>query len=137
MVAPLVIRRRYAAPPADVWRAWTVPGEVARWYCPNPALETRALIDLQPGGVHQVHMGDAFTLRGRYSEVRPQELLAHTWAFDDGHETRLVVELAPGLDGGTDLVLTHEDFEDAEERDGIEQGWTLTLDRLDRLLAGS
>jgi uncharacterized protein YndB with AHSA1/START domain len=128
VVAPLVIERTYAAPVRRVWGAWTRPDQVARWYCPNPDLETRARLDVRPGGTHAVDMG-SFALRGVYARVVEGERLAHSWAFDGGHET--TVEITFGAtDAGTLVVVTHSGFEDAGEREGIEHGWRATLDRL-------
>ena len=128
VTAPLVLETTYAAPPARVWDAWTRDEQVAQWYCPNPDLETRARLDVRPGGSHVVDMG-VFALRGVYSEVEPGEFLAHTWSFDGGHETSVEVRFG-AVPGGTSVIVTHDDFEDEGERAGIEQGWLTTLDRL-------
>ena len=133
MPEPVVLERTYTAPLGRVWDAWTRDDEVARWYCPNPALDTRARLDVRRGGTHEVDMGPAFALRGVYSDVVDGERLAHTWAFDGGHETHVEVRFATAP-GGTAIVVTHDGFEDDDERDGIEQGWQVTLGRLADLL---
>ena len=136
MVEPLVIERSYAAAPGRVWNAWTRAEQVERWYCPNPALATTARLDVRPGGGHEVDMGQGFVLRGVYVDVADGASLAHTWAFNGGHETAVAVRFDPDGDEGTRVTLTHSGFEDDEERDGIEQGWTTTLGRLGDLLDG-
>ena len=130
MVEPLVVEKSYAAPPSRVWEAWTRADELAQWYCPNPALTTTARLDVQPGGRHEVDMGAGFALRGIYSAVVEGASLAHTWGFNGGHETHVDVRFAADGEGGTRVTLTHDGFEDDDERAGIEQGWSLTLARL-------
>jgi uncharacterized protein YndB with AHSA1/START domain len=47
-----VLEHVFAAPPATLWRAWTEPALLARWYKPNPKCRTEVLQhDLRPGGV--------------------------------------------------------------------------------------
>lgn len=135
MVEPLVIERSYAASPGRVWGAWTRAEEVAQWYCPNPSLVTTARLDVRPGGSHEVDMGEGYALRGVYSEVVDGAGLAHSWAFDGGHQTHVDVRFAADGSGGTRVTLTHDGFEDDEEREGIEQGWQTTLTRLGELLS--
>ena len=47
-----VLERVLAAPVATVWRTWTEPALLARWYKPNPKCETTVVEhDLSVGGV--------------------------------------------------------------------------------------
>ena len=45
----LTMERTLAAPPERVFRAWTEPVELARWFAPNPELPTEAEVDLRVG----------------------------------------------------------------------------------------
>jgi len=137
MVEPLVIERSYAAAPGRVWEAWTRDEQVAQWYCPNPGLATTARLEVRPGGRHEVDMGEGFALRGVYSDVVMETALAHTWAFNGGHETHVDIRFAGDGQGGTRVRLTHDGFEDDEEREGIAHGWRITLDRLHDMLSGT
>ena len=52
-----VMERTFAAPPETVWRAWTDPALLARWYKPDPSCETAVLQhELHPGGVLRYEM---------------------------------------------------------------------------------
>jgi uncharacterized protein YndB with AHSA1/START domain len=133
MTDDLILERTYAAGLARLWDAWTQGRDLEQWYCPNPVAPTTAHLDVRPGGGHVVDMGP-FRLAGRYGEVVPQARLTHTWSFDGGRETHLAVDFHE-VTGGTQVTLTHSGFADGEEREGIEQGWTITLARLRSLLA--
>ncbi|MFO1183309.1 MAG: SRPBCC domain-containing protein [Bauldia sp.] len=66
-----VLERRLAAPPALVWRTWTEPGLVSRWYGPNVETIVHRL-DLRPGGLWLIEMrwgGRSNYQRAEYTEV--------------------------------------------------------------------
>ena len=46
----LVIERHMKAAPSLVWRCWTDPVLLCRWYLPKPWALAEAVIELRPGG---------------------------------------------------------------------------------------
>ncbi|MGB5812341.1 MAG: SRPBCC domain-containing protein [Polyangiales bacterium] len=75
-----VLERVYAAPQAMVWRAWTEPDLLTRWYRPNPNCQTAVLEhDLRPGGVmrYEMRFGDtqAHHERWEFDLIEPTERL--------------------------------------------------------------
>ncbi|MFO0563029.1 MAG: SRPBCC family protein [Polyangiales bacterium] len=46
----LVFERVVDVPPALVWRAWTEPAQLVRWFTPAPWKTVDCVIDLRPGG---------------------------------------------------------------------------------------
>lgn len=52
----LKLTRTLAASPAVVWRCWTDPELLARWFAPDPVKVVSARIDPVPGGVFDVVM---------------------------------------------------------------------------------
>ena len=70
-----VLEREFDAPRDMVWRAWTDPELLARWYGPN--VETIIhKFDLKPGGVwlNEMKMGDKSMLsKMAFEEVSPPE----------------------------------------------------------------
>ncbi len=87
----LVIDREFDAPRELVWRAWTDPELLGRWYGPN--IETVVhQFDLKIGGVwlHEMKMGGGSSFqKAVFSEVVPPERLVwhHYSAVDaDGNE---------------------------------------------------
>jgi len=142
---PLVrIVREFDAPPAEVFRAHTDPGLVARWTGPR-SLETRIdHYDCRTGGSYRyVHISDGveYGFYGSFHEVRPSEVIVQTFTFEadpDGVALeRLVFEDLGG--GRTRLTATSlvDSFEgrDAFVASGMEAGVREGYERLDELLA--
>ena len=129
------LERTYPVPPDRVWAHFTQPELMARWFCPNPSLETSCTLDVRPDGAWRCEMGP-YAVSGTYTEVEPSSRLAFTWDFahEDDPPTTVTVTLTPE-GAGTRLVL--EDSETAPDvgQDGHEGGWTITLQRLADLLA--
>lgn len=59
----LSLRRVIRAPRSDIWRAWTEPALLQRWWIPAPMHLRVDLLDVRPGGGFVARMsedGDAF-----------------------------------------------------------------------------
>jgi len=118
-----------------VFRAWTDPEALRRWWVPFEGMTVPAAeVDLRPGGRYRFTMrsakGEEFHLSGVYREVRPPERLVYTWRWEgaDG-ETLVTVDFEAS--GATTLLhLTHERFPDDAVRDRHGTGWAGVLDRL-------
>lgn len=122
------LERTYAVAPERVYAHFTEPELMARWFCPNPAQPTSCELDVRPGGSWRVVMGD-WVVGGRYLEVEPPTTLVFTfdWDHDDDPPTTVTVRITSAGDR-TLLVLAHEE---ADADGGHEQGWALSLARLD------
>jgi len=134
----LTVKRTVKAPREQVFRAWTDPSELARWFHPDPSFTTPvAEVDLRAGGSYRFAMqpptGDAYVVRGVYREVQPPDRLVFTWRWDgtgdDDPETLVTVELRE-RSGGTEVVLTHERFTSVASRDEHRKGWQGCLAQL-------
>ncbi|HEX9702749.1 MAG TPA: SRPBCC domain-containing protein [Rhodospirillales bacterium] len=140
----LVITRLLAAPPSLVFKMWTEPAHMVRWWgCSRNKAATVTEHDLRPGGRWRVVMrledGTEHRVGGVYRELSPPERLAFTWAWEDadgilGHETVVTVTLAEKAQM-TEMTLHHALFETTEMRDLHGEGWTASLDRLAAYLA--
>ena len=84
----LVLDRLLDAPRRNVWRCWTEPELITRWFAPAPWTTPRAEVDLRPGGASRVVMaspeGEEFPSNGIYLEVVPNEKLVFTDAYVGG-----------------------------------------------------
>lgn len=138
----LQIKRSIAASPDKVFRAWTNPDWIMRWFAPTDQFQTPlAETDLRVGGRYRIRMVDpagvSHTVGGVYREIVPGKKLVFTWAWEKGDpmggegETLVTLELT-ARDGGTELILTHENFGDEPARDHHQEGWTGCLERLGR-----
>jgi uncharacterized protein YndB with AHSA1/START domain len=135
----LTLKRRFNAPPAKVFAAWTDPQTIARWFGPEGITSVRAETDLRVGGRYRIVMvvpGDEHDVSGVYREVVPNEKLVFTWAWKTTPERESLVTVLIKPDGaGTLLILTHEQFFDEDARDRHQHGWTGALDKLEKLFA--
>ena len=134
----LTIKRRLNAPPSAVYRAWTDPEQITRWFGPEQAEILHAEADARVGGrfhiVFRTPGGDEHGVGGEYCEVVPGQKLVFTWAWRTTPERESLVTVALKRDGDdTLLTLTHEQFFDEPARDRHRNGWTGSLDKLERL----
>ena len=84
----LVLERHADVSPAQVWKAWTRPEQVSKWFAPRPWTTAECEIDLRPGGQFKFVMrspeGQLFPSVGCYLEVVPNERLVWTDALLPG-----------------------------------------------------
>jgi uncharacterized protein YndB with AHSA1/START domain len=132
----VVLHRHLAEPPEGVWRAWTDPDLMSRWYCPNPEWDVTATTDVRVGGRWQVTMG-RHVVAGCYTVVQAPHRLAFSWGWqpvdgDPGADPAgSLVEVVIEPDGtGSRLTLTHSELPDDDEAKGHREGWELSLERL-------
>jgi uncharacterized protein YndB with AHSA1/START domain len=136
----LTLKRRLKAPPAKVFAAWTDPEKMKRWMGPGEITAMRAESDTRVGGRYRIVMqapnGEEYDVGGVYREVVAGEKLVFTWAWKSAPERESLVTLMLKPDGdGTLLTLTHEQFSDEDTRNGHEQGWNSSLDKLEKFVA--
>ena len=137
----LRLDRHYDAAPEEVWRAWTEPEEMKRWWGQgrNDVVHL-AEADVRVGGSFRVAFtsdsDEMLEVSGVYSEIVPHRKLAFTWAWKSApeQESRVTVTFEPS-GGGTDLTLLHEQFFDAGARDAHEEGWSNALAKIDAVVA--
>jgi uncharacterized protein YndB with AHSA1/START domain len=138
-VVRAVTKRRVAAPRERVFQAWTKAEHLRRWFFPsiNGEAVPHAEVDLRVGGRYRITMhapdGDIRAMvGGTYHEVHPPEKLVFSWAWEapqpDSAETLVTVELHD-VQGGTEIIITHERFpaQTGEEEHTI--GWNCALER--------
>jgi uncharacterized protein YndB with AHSA1/START domain len=106
----LELRRTLAAPPPQVFAAWTDAARLARWM--SPVGHARVEADARPGGLLRVVMvgeGREIEHVGEFVELDPPHRIVFTWRspYTEDRPTIVTVELA-ATGGGTDLHLRHE-----------------------------
>jgi uncharacterized protein YndB with AHSA1/START domain len=140
----LRLSRRFHAPRAEVFDAWTNPRVLERWWAARDGWEGwKADVELRPGGAYRLSMRDAvsgelYTVFGEYTEVRPPERLAYTWTWEGepeimrGSERSLVVVDFLEAGDATEVLLTQRGFAGTQIRDLHAEGWQGCLDSLGR-----
>lgn len=137
----IVITRMFKAPPELVWRAWTDPAQIVRWWGPAGFTTTTHAMDVRPGGVWRFDMhgpdGRDYPNRIVFDEVEAPRRLVYTHAGDDdveGVRFQVIVTFEK-QDGGTKLTM-RSDFGSAAEREricreyGAVEGGAQTVGRL-------
>ena len=138
----LRLTRRFAAPRERVFDAWTTPEALKRWWCPPGWRSERIEVDLRAGGAYYFGMrqpdsDSVVSIQGRFLEVLRPDRLVYTWcwhgAFDGMQDTRVTVEFH-SVDGGTDVVVVHENFPDVKLWQRHRGGWIAACDRMEQIL---
>ena len=137
----LTLSRRYPVAPEKVYRAWTDPQAVKRWWGPTPGEPVSlAELDVRVGGRFRIVFGGPdgkmHECAGTYKEVVPNKKLVFTWSWPNTTPERIsVVTIEFRATGkGTDLIFKHEQLFDEAARDGHKRGWTGALDKLGEFL---
>ena len=141
----LIVTRVIDAPRRLVFKAWTQPEQVARWWGPKGFTTTFCDMDIRPGGKFRFCMrsptGTDHWKRGVYREVVAPERIIFTFAWEDaagnpGHELLTTVTFA-NQGSKTKLTLHQAVFETVEGCDDHRSGWTSCLERFaDYMAAG-
>jgi uncharacterized protein YndB with AHSA1/START domain len=139
----VTLHRVYRKGRAEVFKAWTDPKELKRWWGP-PGYDAPSIeVDLRVGGRYRFTMrkqsdGGANIVTGVYREVVAGERLVFTWNWEEGppfgSNTLVTVEFRD-VTGGTEIVIVHERFESEHARDEHTKGWNGCLDRFDGWLS--
>lgn len=151
----LQVRRVIQAPREVVFRAWTDPAELKRWFGSAAGGQTiDAEMDVRPGQTYRLAMrglgsnlarrlpgssdGIAYMV-GTYLEVEEPERLVFTMGWEGVpfvrlSDSRVTVEFRDE-GGATEIVLTHERLRHRGLRELHLFGWKSNLSSLERWLA--
>ena len=153
-----VLERDFNAPRELVWRTWTEPELIARWYGPNVETIIHRL-DVKPGGLWLTEMrmgGSSMFQRAEYTEiVEPERLTClmsssdSDWAVTDNPmipnwpRVLLTTVTLEEIAGGTRLRLEWTPHEASQAEidcfaaaiEGMDTGWATGMALLEELLA--
>ncbi len=133
----LTVSRVIDVPRPLVFKAWTDPEQIARWWGPKGFTTVEYEMDVRPGGAYRSVMrspaGEDHRKRGIYREIVEPERIVFTFAWEDvdGHlgvETLITVTFE-ALGAKTRLTLRQTGFDSVEWRDSHVGGWTSCLER--------
>lgn len=139
------ITREFAAPKHLVFKAWTTPDLIKRWWHAKRGEATVADVDLRVGGKWRWVMvadgGFEVAFHGEYREVVPNQLLVHTEVFEGapgGDEDPAVVTITFEEHDGRTTVTQIMQLSSRETRDmiintGMEAGMQDAMDLLEQL----
>jgi uncharacterized protein YndB with AHSA1/START domain len=146
----LFITRIIDAPRERVWKAWTEPELMKRWWGPKAFTSPYCKIDLRVGGKFLYCMrspeGKDYWGTGVYREIVQLERIVYTDSFADekgnvvpatqyGMSADTPLEMLVTVtfeehEGKTKLTLRHVGIPAGADRDGANVGWSQSLDKL-------
>jgi uncharacterized protein YndB with AHSA1/START domain len=139
----LTITRVFDAPLSLVWKAWTDPAHVARWWGPHGCSVSLDEADRQPGGQFRREMqttsGGVVAVSGTFEEVVPEQRLVTNGVLERPGclpvKTRMTVTFED-RGGKTELTIvqTRHDFE-ADYVKNANIGWGEAFEKLEAHLA--
>ncbi len=153
-VRELVIERIFDAPRERVWKAWTDPEQMMRWWGPENFTAPVCKIDFRVGGKILSCMrspeGQDFWSTGTYQEIVPLQKIVSTDSFADEKGNVVSAEYY-GMDSDfpkellitvtfedmgvkTKQILKHKGFPPGRHLDDARDGWSTSFDKLARLL---
>jgi len=147
---PLLISRTFNAPVKLVWKAWTDPQHLMKWWGPKNFTSPYCKIDFRVGGKYHFCMrsseGQEFWSTGTYREIVPFKRIVWTDSFADekgnvihasalgmGEDfpMELLITLTfEEINGKTKFALLHEGIPAGELTDMTNAGWNESLDKL-------
>jgi uncharacterized protein YndB with AHSA1/START domain len=140
----IVIERELDAPRELVWKVWTDPDEVTKWWGPEHFTTPRETIefDLRPGGVCRLTMvgpdGQEYPSDGHFGTVEPPARLSFGETSTDHpmiESGQTTVELVDLGSNRTKLVITSRMICAEQLIEMAQAGWGSQLDKLEVLLA--
>jgi uncharacterized protein YndB with AHSA1/START domain len=138
----ILITREFDAPKHLVYKAWTTPELVKRWWHANRGEATIAEIDLRVGGRWRYVMvadgGFEVGFHGDYREIVPNERIVSTEVYEGMPEGEAVNTLTlTEVDGRTtlEILVQHasKEHRDAHINSGMEDGMQDAMDLLEQV----
>jgi uncharacterized protein YndB with AHSA1/START domain len=146
----ITITRVYDAPRELLWKAWTDPEQIKRWWGPKIFTAPFVKIDLRVGGKYLNCMrgpdGKDYWSTGVYREIVANERIVATDSFADEKGNivpashygmtgewpleMLVTVTLEELGGKTKMILRHEGIPSGMMRELTETGWSESFDKL-------
>ena len=149
-ITMIYITQIFNAPVSKVWKAWTEPDSVMRWWGPTNFTAPVVKMDFKEGGSYLYDMrspeGQDIWGTGVYKEIVPMKRIVSTDSFADSNGNAvhasnygmngdwplelIVTVMFEEVDGKTKLTLQHQGFPDRENRDSAEAGWKESFNKL-------
>ena len=139
----LLIERIFDAPRELVFRVWTTPEHLMRWWGPKDYRAVAYEMDFRPGGAYRSCIeapdGARSWMSGVYQEIVAPERIVMTFGWDAdrilGVENVVTVTFASTAGGRTLFRFHQTPFGSIAARDSHFGGWSELLDRFDAYLA--
>jgi uncharacterized protein YndB with AHSA1/START domain len=143
--AELTISRVINASPAKVWKAWSTPVHLAKWWIPEPIECKVVKLDLRPGGGFETLMRESEGefkphVEACFLDVVPQERMVWTTTLAEGWQpiepwlalTAIITLEAEENGTRYSARVLHKSPADSRKHEemGFQEGWGTTIDQL-------
>jgi len=144
-----LLRRVIRAPRAQVYRALIDGPSVAIWMVPDGMTSQVHCFDGSEGGAFRISLtytdegagktsGKTDTFHGRFDKLVPDSQVVQTVEFETSDPAMqgamTITYTLVDFHGGTELVAVHEDLPAGLSPADNEQGWTMSLAKLAKLV---
>jgi uncharacterized protein YndB with AHSA1/START domain len=138
----ILITREFDAPKHLVYKAWTTPELVKRWWAGQRGTVTSVEIDLRVGGTWRYVMtatgGFEVGFHGEFREIVPNERIVSTEVYEGMPEGEALNTLTfTEVDGRTTLTVlvqhTSQEHRDGHINSGMEGGMQESMDLLEQV----
>jgi uncharacterized protein YndB with AHSA1/START domain len=143
----LTFERKTSLSPEQIWKGWTDPETLMKWFCPRPWKVIDCRIDLKASGefftVMQSPEGQSFPNNGCFLEVIPNQKLVWTNMMTSGFRpsaadkmgfyfTATLTLSKVGNETLYKAIVSHADKEGMQKHEqmGFQEGWGLAFDQL-------
>jgi uncharacterized protein YndB with AHSA1/START domain len=140
----ILITREFDAPRPLVYRAWTEPELVARWWSGDRGEVTSIESDVRAGGTWRYVMtangGFEVAFHGEFLEIEPGERIVRTEVFE-GMPDAVAVSTTTFTDSGASTLVTilvehtSKENRDMHVNSGMEEGMNSSLSLLEAVAA--
>lgn len=133
----LVITRTIDAPRPLVFKVWTAPEHLVRWWGPKDFTAHSIKMDFRPGGGYRACIrsskGEEYWMTGTYREIVEPERIVFSFRWEEegerGDDNTVTVTFA--AEGNkTRLTFRQAYFDSVEQCDSHFGGWSECMDRL-------
>ncbi len=138
----ILIVREFDAPKHLVYKAWTTPELVKRWWSANRGEVTACEIDLRVGGMWRyvmlAHGEFEVAFHGEYREIVPNERIVSTEVYEGMPDAEAVDTVTfSATDGRTTVTIlvqhSSKEHRDAHINSGMEDGLQDALNLLEQV----
>jgi uncharacterized protein YndB with AHSA1/START domain len=125
-----------------VYKAWTEPEQMTKWFGCTGTTQVLVSQDLRVGGEYRISCqgceGELVAMYGVFQEIKPNQKLVYTWNNTSqeypAKDTVVSIEFIPRGDE-TEIVLKHAKFAMPVSVEGHTMGWTTALEKFAALFA--
>lgn len=133
----LLIERIFEAPVALLYRVWTQPEHLVKWWSPKAFTPLSITHDLVVGGTYRYGVlrpdGNEVWMTGVFQEIVPEKRIVMTFRWESGaHDVdNLITVTFLSLASGRTMLRFHQTpFKTVAGRDDHVVGWNGVLDKL-------